>query len=358
MNINGDKAELIDDSEFQVRVINDHEGLDDKHRRNVPHDQFTDKIDRGVIVALLSWYFWSALTLFLNKYIIDRQDGDSALLSCIQMSAVIILGCLQRRHPLALFSIPAVPSPSTKIPLFSKDMVIIGSFRFITVFLGLYALKYVEVSFTETVKSTAPAFTLLVSSFILKEKTSLMVKISILPVMGGLALCSANEAKFNFDGFIFAIATNLSECIQNVLSKRTLSLGTTKHNPGEMQYHSGMGSLFLQLPTLFIFSTDKGWADLSDPEMCITYLINGICFHFQTISAYALMEAISPVTHSVANTVKRALLIWISVIIFKNTITFYSGLGTMIVFVGVLMYNKARHSPYLLPNLPNHKYIL
>ena len=76
------------------------------------------------------------------------------------MSAVIILGCLQRRHPLALFSVSAVPSP-TKIPLFSKDMAIIGSFRFITVFLGLYALKYVEVSFTETVKSTAPAFTLL-----------------------------------------------------------------------------------------------------------------------------------------------------------------------------------------------------
>ena len=82
------------------------------------------------------------------------------ILGCIQMSAVIILGCLQRRHPLALFSVSAVPSP-TKMPLFSKNMAIIGSFRFITVFLGLYALKYVEVSFTETVKSTAPAFTLL-----------------------------------------------------------------------------------------------------------------------------------------------------------------------------------------------------
>ena len=95
-----------------------------------------------------------------------------SFLGCIQMSAVIILGCLQRRHPLALFSIPAVSSPSTKIPLFSKDMVIIGSFRFITVFLGLYALKYVEVSFTETVKSTAPAFTLLgryTSSYILMQ---------------------------------------------------------------------------------------------------------------------------------------------------------------------------------------------
>ena len=39
--------------------------------------------------------------------------------------------------------------------------------RFSTVFLGLFALKYVEVSFTETVKSTAPAFTLLMSSILL-----------------------------------------------------------------------------------------------------------------------------------------------------------------------------------------------
>ena len=43
-----------------------------------------------------------------------------------------------------------------------------------------------------------------------------------------------------------------------------------------------------------------------------------------------------------ANTVKRALLIWISVPIFGNPVTLLSGLGTMIVTVGVLMYNKAR----------------
>ena len=98
-------------------------------------------------------------------------------------------------------------------------------------FLGLYALKYVEVSFTETVKSTAPAFTLIISAILLGtkncpflltkcstkyrlplgEQTSMMVKLSILPVMGGLALCSASEAKFNMEGFIFALATNLSE---------------------------------------------------------------------------------------------------------------------------------------------------
>ena len=45
---------------------------------------------------------------------------------------------------------------------------------------------------------------------------------------------------------------------------------------------------------------------------------------------------------SVANTVKRALLIWLSIILFGNAISLYSGIGTLAVFAGVLGYNKAR----------------
>lgn len=63
-----------------------------------------------------------------------------------------------------MYKVEPIPN---NIPILSKDNLIIGSLRFVTVFLGLYALKYVEVSFTETVKSTAPAFTLLLSSVIL-----------------------------------------------------------------------------------------------------------------------------------------------------------------------------------------------
>lgn len=91
-------------------------------------------------------------------------------------------------------------------------------------------------------------------------------------------------------------------------------------------------------------------------------LLNGAFFHFQSITEYALLEHITPVTHrypihlkqsikrlkqtffkfSVANTVKRALLIWLSIILFGNAISLYSGLGTLAVIAGVLGYNKAR----------------
>lgn len=106
--------------------------------------------------------------------------------------------------------------------------------------LGLVALNYVAVSFTETIKSSAPMFTVLISRFILGkysknfffklfnftfvgEQTGLYVNLSLLPVMSGLALCSINEVSFEIRGFIAAMATNLTECLQNVYSKMLIS---------------------------------------------------------------------------------------------------------------------------------------
>ena len=112
-----------------------------------------------------------------------------------------------------------------------------------------------------------------------------------------------------------------------------LSLHKVKFNPGEIQYATGLVSVFAQLPTLLVFTTEKAWTDMTTLPRIFFYLLNGIFFHFQTLSGYALMDAVSPVTHSVANTLKRALLIWVSVMIFHNTITLYSGIGTAIVSI-------------------------
>jgi len=45
---------------------------------------------------------------------------------------------------------------------------------------------------------------------------------------------------------------------------------------------------------------------------------------------------------SVCNTAKRATAIWLSVLVYGNEITFLGGLGTVVVIVGVLLYNRAR----------------
>ena len=43
-----------------------------------------------------------------------------------------------------------------------------------------------------------------------------------------------------------------------------------------------------------------------------------------------------------ANTLKRALLIWFSVVIFGNPVTGLSAVGTATVLLGVLCYNRAQ----------------
>ena len=102
-------------------------------------------------------------------------------------------------------------------------MASVGLMRVLTVVLGLVSLKYVAVSFTETIKSSAPFFTVIFARLMLGEVTSWKVNLSLVPVVGGLALCSATELSFNAIGFSAAVFNNCIDCIQNVFSKKLLS---------------------------------------------------------------------------------------------------------------------------------------
>merc|ERR1712106_176877 len=158
--------------------------------------------------------------------------------------------------------------------------------------------------------------------------------------MGGLAICSANELSFNLIGFAAALMTNISECAQNVYSKMLISGDAFKYSPSEMQFYTSVASFVVTLPTMVLL-VDSSTITSMDTKMLFCLLVNGAFFHGQTIAAYYLMDFISPVTHSVANTGKRAFLIWTSVLLFGNEVTFLSGLGTVVVILGVLLYNVA-----------------
>ncbi|XP_014676968.1 PREDICTED: solute carrier family 35 member E2-like isoform X2 [Priapulus caudatus] len=273
------------------------------------------------MIFLVLWYLFSFCNLFMNKFTIDTLKGDATLLGVVQMCTCISGGFVQLHFPCGMYTLS---EREERPPSFLRNMLILGTMRFITVILGLVALKFVAVSFTETVKSSAPIFTVLLSRAMLGERTGICVSISLIPVMAGLFLCSATELSFNLMGFLAALATNLSEW------------------PAELQFFSSSASMLVELPTIFLM------IDITQLEQNMTHtlamglLANGLFFHFQTITEYVLIGYISPVTHSVANTVKRALLIWLSVIVFGNPVSFLSGLGTTIVLAGVLLYNQAR----------------
>ena len=255
-------------------------------------------------------------------------------------------------------------------PTFARDMSIVGLLRGLTVVLGLIALEHVPVSFVETIKATAPAFTVLFARLILKEHTPSPVMLTLIPVVAGLILCSKSELRFDTIGFLAAVTNNCADCVQNVMSKRMLA----HMRPTQLQFYTSVAALMLQSPWVLKdvgsfmasigssggggrFDTDdealyaqfKGeggtthnGGDGNEMALWKLLLIDAIFYHLQSVSAYCTMGCMSPVSQSVANTLKRALLVWASILYFHNPVTNSGIVGIIMVVSGVFLYNHVR----------------
>lgn len=80
------------------------------------------------------------------------------------MLITTVCGFIQMYFPCGMYKArPRLMRPAG----FYKHMILVGCTRFTTVVLGLISLNYVAVSFTETIKSSAPLFTVLISKYLL-----------------------------------------------------------------------------------------------------------------------------------------------------------------------------------------------
>lgn len=336
---------------------------------------------------ITAWYGTSLATLFLNKIILSRPGSSVHVLGMCQMTTAAVLGgwtaygggeWIQRQIGEFVRILP--DSIKTRFNLgndrgrrkdmrhasdvsqssdtnqsaasksvnfhFIRDMSIVGLLRGATVVLGLIALEHVPVSFVETIKATAPAFTVIFARLILKERTATPVMLTLIPVVAGLILCSASELRFDTIGFAAAVLNNCADCVQNVMSKRML----THLKPTQLQFYTSVAALALQTPFVI---RDAGillqsWGaqedDSEDTSIGIgkLLLMDAIFYHLQSVSAYCTMSCMSPVSQSVANTLKRSLLVWASILYFGNPVTSNGVIGIIMVVSGVFLYNHVR----------------
>ncbi|CAF1319977.1 unnamed protein product, partial [Didymodactylos carnosus] len=292
------------------------------------------------LTSLAIWYISSGATLFSNKFILSSFGGEALSLGTNQLVVSVISGFIQLQIMNRLY--PNSHRKEQSIQTVLRDMLFIGAFRCVTVVLGLLSLKYIAVSFVSTIKSSSPLFTVILSRIMTGEKTGHWTKLSMLPITFGLALCSSFELSFNIRGFVCALGTNVFECLQNVYSKLLISGERYRYTAAELQFWASLVACGFQLPLLLYNVDIISSLYKTSTTLLFMYIFNGLCYHIQSVSAYAVMAYVSPITHSVANTVKRAVLIWLSVLIFHNPVTLLSGFGTIIVIFGVILYNEAR----------------
>ncbi|ETI51690.1 hypothetical protein, variant 1 [Phytophthora nicotianae CJ01A1] len=264
-----------------------------------------------VVVCIAAWYVISLVTLWTNRYVVAKLRVDSNLLSLAQLGMSVVGGLGSELYLVGW----TVCKRSMRKVLDDglKDMVLLAGVRILTVLLGLTALKYIAVSFTQTIKSSAPFFTVVLTYLLLGQRTGWRVNFSLIPIVSGLIFCSLSDSSFHVIGFIAALMSNCVDCIQNVLTKRLLN---RSYSTSQLQLYTSIIAVAMQL----MFIAYNWMATPPDP---------------------ALEAKKTDRSTTVANCVKRALIIVLSIYRYGEDVTPLNWCGMVLVIFGVYVFNAA-----------------
>jgi len=212
------------------------------------------------------------------------------------------------------------------------------------------SLGKVAVSFTHTIKAMEPFFSVVLSAIFLGELPTVWVGLSLLPIVGGVALASLTEASFNWAGFWSAMASNVTFQSRNVLSKKLMVKKEGQESLDNINLFSiiTVMSFFLLAPVTFFTEGVKMTptflqsAGLNANQVLTRSLLAALCFHAYQQVSYMILAVVSPVTHSVGNCVKRVVVIVTSVLFFRTPVSPINSLGTAIALAGVFLYSQLK----------------
>ncbi|GAB2284662.1 GABA/polyamine transporter [Dionaea muscipula] len=209
------------------------------------------------------------------------------------------------------------------------------------------SMSKVAVSFTHIIKSGEPAFSVLVSRFLLGETFPAGVYWSLVPIIGGCALAAVTELNFNMIGFVGAMISNLAFVFRNIFSKK----GMKGKSVSGMNYYACLSILSLLILAPFAVAVEgpqmwaAGWKNavsVIGPNFVWWVVAQSVFYHLYNQVSYMSLDEISPLTFSIGNTMKRISVIVSSIIIFRTPVQPVNALGAAIAILGTFLYSQAK----------------
>ncbi|VFQ81706.1 unnamed protein product [Cuscuta campestris] len=302
----------------------------------VPKSEAAQKLKIGIYFA--TWWALNVVFNIYNKKVLNAFPYPwlTSTLSLAVGSLIMLLSWATR----------IAETPKTDLE-FWKNLFPVAVAHTIGHVAATVSMSKVAVSFTHIIKSGEPAFSVLVSRFLLGESFPVPVYLSLIPIIGGCALAAVTELNFNMIGFMGAMISNLAFVFRNIFSKR----GMTGKSVSGMNYYACLSMLSLVILTPFAIAMEgpqmwaAGWQEAVSqigPNFVWWVAAQSIFYHLYNQVSYMSLDQISPLTFSIGNTMKRISVIVSSIIIFRTPVQPVNALGAAIAVLGTFIYSQAK----------------
>lgn len=253
---------------------------------------------------------------------------------------------------------------------------------------AVIALGAGAVSFAHIVKASEPVVTCALNALLLGQILPLPVYLTLLPIIGGVAIASMKELSFTFLALASAMLSNVSSAARGVLSKKTMSGKKIGENLDAQNLYAVLTAMstVILIPMMLAIEgtgffpafknlvaagdfTNKSLATLLALGGATYYAYNEVAFlalgkvsrttnnyipllpidffhaHTKIVASFSENTLqVNPVTHAVGNTIKRVVIIVASVIAFKTPMSTGSIIGSSIAIFGTLLYSLAMNA--------------
>ena len=220
---------------------------------------------------------------------------------------------------------------------------------------AVIALGAGAVSFAHIVKASEPVVTCGLNALLLGEILPLNVYLTLLPIIGGVAIASMKELSFTFLALASAMLSNVSSAARGVLSKKTMSGKKIGENLDAQNLYAVLTAMSTVILIPFMFAMEgtgmfKAFGevvkagDFTNKSLALLLALGGASYYAYNEVAFLALGKVNPVTHAVGNTIKRVVIIVASVIAFKTPMSTGSIIGSSIAIFGTLLYSLAMNA--------------
>jgi solute carrier family 35 protein E1 len=217
---------------------------------------------------------------------------------------------------------------------------------------AVVALGAGAVSFAHIVKASEPVVTCLLNFLLLGQVLPFNVYLTLLPIIGGVAIASMKELSFTYLALGAAMLSNVSSAARGVLSKKTMSGKKIGENLDAQNLYAVLTAMstvalipmMLAFEGTGFFSAFKSAVaagKFTNQSLATLLALGGATYYAYNEVAFLALGKVNPVTHAVGNTIKRVVIIVASVIAFKTPMSTGSIVGSSVAIFGTLLYSLA-----------------